>query len=61
MNGGDERDVNNYFKRRVRELNEITGRNARGMNDYDTPVLFPIPQDFIDSNTGRVLQNNPGY
>lgn len=61
MNGGDERDVNNYFKRRVRELNEITGRNTRGMNDYDTPVLFPIPQDFIDSNTGRVLQNNPGY
>lgn len=60
-NGGDERDVNNYFKRRMRELNEVAGRPARGMNDYDTPVLFPIPQSFIDSNTGRHLTNNPGY
>ena len=60
-NGGDERDVNNYFKRRTRQLNEITGRDARGMNDYNTPVLFPIPQEFIDSNTGRQLENNPGY
>ena len=60
-NGGDERDVNNYFKRRMRQLNEIAGRDARGMNDYDTPVLFPIPQEFIDSNTGRQLENNPGY
>jgi hypothetical protein len=61
QNNGDERDVNNYFKRRMRLLNEIAGRDARGMNDYDTPVLFPIPQDFIDSNTGRALENNPGY
>lgn len=60
-NGGDERDVNNYFKRRMRKLNEIAGRPARGMNDYETPVLFPIPQSFIDSNTGRLLENNPGY
>ena len=60
-NGGDERDVNNYFKRRTRQLNEITGRDSRGMNDYNTPVLFPIPQEFIDSNTGRQLENNPGY
>ncbi len=60
-NGGDERDVNNYFKRRMRQLNEIAGRDARGMNDYDTPILFPIPQEFIDSNTGRQLENNPGY
>ena len=59
--GGDERDVNNYFKRRMRQLNEIAGREARGMNSYDTPVLFPIPQEFIDSNTGRQLENNPGY
>ena len=59
--GGDERDVNNYFKRRMRQLNEIAGRDARGMNSYDTPVLFPIPQEFIDSNTGRQLENNPGY
>jgi len=60
-NGGDERDVNNYFKRRMRQYNEIAGRDARGMNDYETPVLFPIPQDFIDSNTGRVIDQNPGY
>lgn len=60
-NNGDERNVNNYFKRRMRELNEIAGRDARGMNSYDTPVLFPLPQDFIDSNSGRKLDNNPGY
>lgn len=60
-NGKDEREVNNYFKRRMRELNEIAGRDARGMNDYDTPVLFPIPQNFLESNSGRVLENNPGY
>lgn len=59
--GGDERDVNNYFKRRTREYNEIAGRPIRGMNDYDTPILFPIPQDFIESNSGRKLEQNPGY
>jgi hypothetical protein len=59
--GKDERDVNNYFKRRTRQLNEIAGRDARGMNEYETPVLFPIPHEFIESNTGRVLENNPGY
>lgn len=60
-NGGDERDVNNYFKRRVRTYNEICGRPARGMADASIPVLFPIPQIFIDSNTGRVIAQNPGY
>jgi hypothetical protein len=60
-NGGDERDVNNYFKRRSRQFNEVAGRDARGMNTYDVPVLFPLPQAFIDSNTGRPLTNNPGY
>lgn len=59
--GKDERDVNNYFKRRTRALNEIAGRDARGMNTYETPVLFPIPHKFIESNTGRPLENNPGY
>ncbi len=59
--GKDERDVNNYFKRRTRLLNEIAGRDARGMNDYETPVLLPIPHEFIETNTGRVLENNPGY
>lgn len=60
-NSGDERDVNNFFKRRTRKYNEISGRTARGMNDYDTPILFPLPQDFINSNSGRVLKQNPGY
>ncbi|MBQ8500790.1 MAG: RagB/SusD family nutrient uptake outer membrane protein [Bacteroides sp.] len=60
-NGGDERDTDNYFKRRMRELNEIAGTEARGMHDYDTPVLFPLPQSFIDSNIGNPLENNPGY
>lgn len=61
LKGGDERNVNNYFKRRMRMYNEVAGRNARGMNEYDTPVLFPIPQDFIESNSGRKLNQNPGY
>lgn len=60
-NEGDERAVNNYFKRRVRAYNEICGRPARGMNDATIPVLFPIPQIFIDSNTGRTIAQNPGY
>ena len=60
-NGGDERAVNNYFKRRVRTYNEICGRPARGMADATIPVLFPIPQIFIDSNTGRTITQNPGY
>lgn len=60
-NGGDERAVSNYFKKRVRAYNEICGRPARGMNDPAIPVLFPIPQIFIDSNTGRTIEQNPGY
>ncbi|RZK10518.1 MAG: RagB/SusD family nutrient uptake outer membrane protein [Flavobacterium sp.] len=60
-NGGDERDVNNFFKRRTRKYNEISGRPVRGMNDYETPILFPLPQDFINSNSGRALKQNPGY
>lgn len=59
--GGDERDISNYFKRRTRQYNEIAGRPVRGMNDYETPVLFPIPQDFIESNSGRKIDQNPGY
>lgn len=61
QNGGDERAVANYFKRRTRIYNEISGRPVRGMNDYETPILFPIPQDFINSNSGRTIQQNPGY
>lgn len=60
-NGGDERKANNIFKTRVRTHNEVSGREVRGMHDDDTPVLFPIPQKFIDSNTGCKIQQNPGY
>ena len=59
--GGDERDINNYFKRRVRTLNEICGRPVRGMNEYEVPVLFPIPREIIDANTGKQMEQNPGY
>ena len=59
--GGDERALDNYFKRRSRALNEIAGRATRGMDVYDTPVMFPIPQSFLDANTGRKLEQNPGY
>ncbi len=31
------------------------------MNDYETPVLFPMPHEFIESNTGFAIENNPGY
>lgn len=60
-NGGDERKANNIFKTRVRTHNEVSGREVRGMHDDDTPVLFPIPQKFVDSNTGSKIQQNPGY
>lgn len=60
-NGGDERQASNYFKRRTREYNEVSGRPIRGMHDDVTPVLFPIPRAFIDSNTGRSVVQNPGY
>ncbi|MBQ5481574.1 MAG: RagB/SusD family nutrient uptake outer membrane protein, partial [Bacteroidales bacterium] len=60
-NGGDERRADNIFKSRVRAHNEVSGREVRGMHDDVTPVLFPIPQEFINSNTGRAIQQNPGY
>ena len=60
-NGGNERLASNIFKRRVREHNEVTGKAGWGMDDDTTPVLFPLPQEFIDSNTGRKLEQNPGY
>ena len=60
-NGGDERKANNIYKTRVRTHNEVSGREVRGMHDDVTPVLFPIPQKFIDSNTGNQIQQNPGY
>jgi len=60
-NGGDERASSNVYKRRTREHNEVSGRPIRGMHDDATPVLFPIPRAFLDSNTGRAIQQNPGY
>lgn len=72
-NGGDERDVNNYFKRRIREINEVCGQIEGGISMlgtttvshgaelYDTPVLFPIPKVFIDSNTKIRIKQNEGY
>ena len=60
-NGGNERLANNVFKTRVRTHNEVSGRPVRGMHDDDTPVLYPIPKTFIDSNSGRPMQQNPGY
>lgn len=52
---------NLHPQRRMRELNEIAGIAGRGMDEYETPVLFPLPQSFIDANTGNPLENNPGY
>ena len=60
-NGGDERLASNIFKSRVRAHNEVSGREVRGMHDDVTPVLFPLPQEFINSNTGRKIEQNPGY
>lgn len=60
-NGGNERLASNVFKRRVRTYNEVTGKAGWGMDDDETPVLFPLPQEFLDSNTGRPLTQNPGY
>jgi starch-binding outer membrane protein, SusD/RagB family len=59
-NGGDVRKASNVFKTRTRMHNEVTGRPVRGMHDDETPILFPIPQAFINSNTGRMIQQNPG-
>jgi len=59
--GKDEKLASNIFKTRVRTYNEVSGREVRGMHDDTTPVLFPIPQEFIDSNTGRAVVQNPGY
>ncbi len=60
-NDGDERLASNIFKTRVRTYNEVSGREVRGMWDDETPVLLPIPQAFINANSGRVIQQNPGY
>jgi starch-binding outer membrane protein, SusD/RagB family len=60
-NGGDERLASSVYKTRTRNHNEVAGRPVRGMHDDNTPVLFPIPRAFIDSNTGRTIQQNPGF
>ena len=86
---GDVRALDNFFKRRTRELNEVCGQVegeikianyssgstmskstrvdkpitcvSHGFDEYETPVLFPIPKTFIDSNTKIKVQQNPGY
>ncbi|MDR0429344.1 MAG: RagB/SusD family nutrient uptake outer membrane protein [Tannerellaceae bacterium] len=60
-NGGDEREVDNYFKRRTRQLNQVLGVHGRGMDTYDLPVLLPIPNLIIESNSGKPMEQNPGY
>lgn len=60
-NGGNERLASNVYKTRTRNHNEVVGRPIRGMHDDVTPVLFPIPRAFMDSNTGRVIEQNPGF
>lgn len=60
-NGGDERSAANIYKTRTRTHNEVVGREIRGMHDDVTPVLFPIPRAFIDSNTGNAIAQNPGF
>ncbi len=59
--GKDERLAGNIFKTRTRMYNEVSGREVRGMHDDVTPVLFPVPKTFIDSNSGRKIEQNPGY
>lgn len=86
---GDVRALDNFFKRRTREINEVCGQVegevkianyssgstmssstrvdkavtcvSHGFDDYETPVLFPIPKSFIDANTKIKVQQNPGY
>ena len=60
-NGGDERGVDNYFKRRTRHFNQVLGITGRGMDTYDLPVLLPIPNLIIESNSGKPMAQNPGY
>jgi hypothetical protein len=60
-NGGDERAVDNYFKRRTRQLNQVLGISGRGMDAPDLPVLLPIPNLIIESNFGKPMAQNPGY
>lgn len=60
-NGGDERAVDNYFKRRTRQFNQVLGVSGRGMDTPDLPVLLPIPNLIIESNSGRPMEQNPGY
>lgn len=60
-NGGDERSVDNHFKRRTRQLNQVLGVSGRGMDTPDLPVLLPIPNLIIESNSGKPMEQNPGY
>ena len=46
----------NKWLERTRAHNTVAGPNIQDFNR-----LFPIPQDFIDTNIDNEIQNNPGY
>ncbi len=46
----------NKFVERVKLYNDFASPTIE-----QAPVLFPIPQSVIDANTGRVMEQNPGY
>jgi hypothetical protein len=41
---------------RVQKYNDFAGPTIA-----NAPILFPIPQSVIDANTGRKMEQNPGY
>jgi hypothetical protein len=41
---------------RVQKYNDFAGPTIA-----NAPLLFPIPQSVIDANTGRKMEQNPGY
>jgi hypothetical protein len=49
---------NNLFLEWTSKYNPIL---ESGVTVYEYNNLFPIPQSIIDSNTGSVLEQNPGY
>lgn len=42
-------------------IERTRAHNPLAANIQDYHVLFPIPQYVIDSNTGRAMEQNPGY
>jgi hypothetical protein len=48
---------------RIRRFNPYySAAHSADGKDFDPKYeLFPIPQSFIEANTDRVIENNPGY